>query len=151
MFPEQIIYHLDEIDGKTAPLKLNGDVIHNGINAKFTPLILNIEDDTASVLVFTDGSQKKSNIVPPEVAAGAAWLVRLPDGRVQQGRVVCVKATPYDAEMVALARGLKEATERVQENSLTSTYLQATRQHSPQSWLQHQAHHRWYQWLPAKQ
>ena len=77
MFPEQIIYHLDEIDGKTAPLKLNGDVIHNGINAKFTPLILNIEDDTASVLVFTDGSQKKSNIVPPEVAAGAAWLVRL--------------------------------------------------------------------------
>ena len=58
--------------------------------------------------VFTDGSQKKGAGAGQPVSAGAAWLVKH-SGKVRQGRFGCGQATAYDAEMAALARGVKEA------------------------------------------
>ena len=114
-FSRQVTYHLDEIDGAKALPKSERDAMSDWINAKLTPLVLSIEDDEESVLVFTDGSQKKDDNILAKVSAGAAWIVRHADGRTSQGRVGCGQATPYDAEMIALARGLSEATTRISE------------------------------------
>ncbi|KIP08671.1 hypothetical protein PHLGIDRAFT_68979 [Phlebiopsis gigantea 11061_1 CR5-6] len=58
-----------------------------------------------------------------DVSAGAAWAV-IRNGESRKGRFGCGKATPYDAEMAALARGLKEVLrdlpDGVKDAALTS-------------------------------
>ena len=111
-YEERVKCHLDDIDGNVAPLKAQEDEMKDWINAHLNPLISRIEDEPSAILVFTDGSQKKANQNGdrPTVKAGAGWLVKH-QGRTKKGSFGCGKATPYDAEMAALARGISEATD----------------------------------------
>jgi ribonuclease HI len=108
MLADRVVHHLNVVEGERAPPKAEKDRLTAWINTRLNPLIWGIESDRACALVFTDGSQKKLDGPGPRVAAGAAWLVKH-NGRVRQGRFGCGRATAYDAEVAALARGLGEA------------------------------------------
>ncbi|KAF7791980.1 hypothetical protein EIP86_003007 [Pleurotus ostreatoroseus] len=109
VFAEQVEYHMDCVDGVVAPPKAQGDQLQNWVDSRLIPAIAHIENDPRCAIVFTDGSQKKGAGGDGDVAAGAAWYVKH-SGTVREGHFGCGKATPYDAEMAALARGLREAT-----------------------------------------
>lgn len=66
-------------------------------------------------MVFTDGSQKKGDHLPGGIAVGAAWAV-IHGGKSRTGRFGCGQATPYDAEMAASARGLKEVVRDIPDS-----------------------------------
>lgn len=126
MFASRVVCHLDNIGGITAPPKSRKDELSDWIRTKLNPLIEGIERDQASAIVFTDGSQKKNGGPTGKVAAGAAWLVRV-GGVVTRGRFGCGQATPYDAEMAALACGLRKAVDRIPE-SVTDIHVFADNQ-----------------------
>lgn len=108
LFSHQIYMHKDVVGGVKAPPKADRGALDRWVRDKLKPYVAHLEEDPSCILVFTDGSQKRLGLETLNVAAGAAWTV-VRNGAARGGRFGCGKATPYDAEMAALARGLNEA------------------------------------------
>ncbi|KAF7797493.1 hypothetical protein EIP86_008692 [Pleurotus ostreatoroseus] len=106
LFEDRIHVNLDLIDGVRAPPKSDRDQLLVWIVSHLNPVINRAERDPHCAVLYTDGSQQRSD--QGEIAAGAAWRLQVA-GQVRSGRFGCGRATPYDAEMAALARGIREA------------------------------------------
>ena len=118
--------HGDQIYGVRAPAKAKRDELDQWVKELLVPLVEGLEQEPTCALLFTDGSQKRTGDAPTDVAAGAAWAV-VHAGKDRRGRFGIGKATPYDAEMAALARGLKEVLRDLPE-SVTDVHVFADNQ-----------------------
>lgn len=76
------------------------------LNKTFCPKLRRIMANPKVMVVFTDGSRKAN----PEIITGAAWQGYSQGQRVVEGKVGCGRATAFDAEMMALAKGMANAT-----------------------------------------
>lgn len=74
----------------------------------FLPLLREILQRQDAVTVFSDGSHSGA---AKEHRTGAAWAIYCAGQRAAQGSFGYGKASPFDAEMAALARGLKAAVQ----------------------------------------
>ncbi|GJE98412.1 hypothetical protein PsYK624_146420 [Phanerochaete sordida] len=96
--------------GDDAPPKAKRADFRTWLLDCFKPKLQEIVTQSSNRLLFTDGS---ADTVDGVVRAGAAWAVYDQTRRVAAGTVGIGRATPYDAEAVALARGLRDATVNV--------------------------------------
>ncbi|GJE94382.1 hypothetical protein PsYK624_105510 [Phanerochaete sordida] len=90
-----------------APPKAQRTAFKEWVHYVFTPRLTAILDEPTNRALFTDGSvtfQDRS------VRAGAAWAVYDRHDIKAHGSFGVGRATPYDAEMAALARGTRAAT-----------------------------------------
>lgn len=74
----------------------------------FEPKLQSIMSDPTATSLFTDGSHKEDDDAH---LSGAAWAVYHKHSRVSHGSFGFGKASSFDAEMAALARGLRAAIE----------------------------------------
>ncbi|GJE94756.1 hypothetical protein PsYK624_109280 [Phanerochaete sordida] len=115
-FAGQIVMHMDRVDGVQAPPKARREELDAWITKYLKPLVADIESEPSCAMLFTDGSQKRLGVDTLNVSTGAAWAVVRAGTVARTGRFGCGKATPYDAEMAALARGLKEVLRGISED-----------------------------------
>lgn len=89
-----------------APNKSDKSAFNNWTKSTFLPGLKAAECDPTARILFTDGSASEV----PKPATGAAWAIYDQRDRVDHGHFGYGKATPYDTEMAALARGIRAAT-----------------------------------------
>lgn len=74
----------------------------------FLPTLDKVQEQENNIILFTDGS-KRQIIQDDEVATGAAWILMRKLEIIQRGAVAYGQASPFDAEMAALANGIEAA------------------------------------------
>lgn len=104
---DRIIMHLQ------APKKASKDFRDWKKNV-FAPKLEDVLSRNNAVALFTDGSHKDDGRTQK---SGAAWAIYLGRHCARRGRFAYGKATPYDAEMAALARGIHEAVSHFPEQA----------------------------------
>ncbi|EKM56353.1 uncharacterized protein PHACADRAFT_193970 [Phanerochaete carnosa HHB-10118-sp] len=115
VFDSQVTFHMNVVDSMQASVKVDGDKLDWWVRNVFVPMVMSVEGNPACALVFMDSSQKKGEHIPGGVAAGAAWVVKHWE-KVRWGQFGCRKATPYNAEMAALAQSLNEVMRDLPES-----------------------------------
>ena len=64
VFAHQVIMHMDDVDGVSAPSKAERDALNRWVRDLLVPLVGRLERDPTCALVFTDGSQKRLQTCP---------------------------------------------------------------------------------------
>lgn len=109
------VHHMQILFSLETPKKSNTTAFRNWKTQTFLlELQIVVRDPTACIL-FTDGSA--TEVLTP--AAGAAWAVYNQGAHVDHGHFGYGKATLYDMEMAALARGMRAAITDVLIQTLT--------------------------------
>lgn len=97
--------------------KKGSDAYHAWVRDVFRPQLAENLADNAAAILFTDGSVMEDRQRPGKQRSGAGYVVRTPTGGggfdVRQGSLGCGNVTPFDAELVALAKGVSALCSRV--------------------------------------
>lgn len=107
--------HASRISFDTRAPKKNagGDAFREWKLNVFYPKLHNIMEDRTTRVLFTDGSHKKDE---EGHISGAAWAMYTHNKCIGSGNFGFGKASSFDAEMAALARGLRAATSNCPAN-----------------------------------
>lgn len=116
MFHNQIRTHLK------APPK-GSDAYHSWLRNEFRPRMCQALGDRNASVLFTDGSALTETSPAKWPRTGAGYIIRshTKDKGVTQctGTMGCGNVTPFDAEMIALARGISKMCDKANANVTT--------------------------------
>lgn len=109
MFDRQILSHL------SAPKK-GSRAFRAWLEGTFEPDLHEALQCMTAVVLFTDGSMLKGDTVEAPHKTGAGFILRTPSNhgpaKEDEGSFSCGDVTPFDAEMLALAKGISLACQR---------------------------------------
>ena len=114
-FGDRITTYIDNI-----PPKRSGDKFTAWVHGEFVPRLRAASTDTSAILLFTDGSLRRSC---NRWCSGAAFVALRNARHVCSRRAACGTSSVFDAEMFALAMGIAHTLASVTSRSATSLHI----------------------------